>query len=164
MIQRHHQERDVALEDELELRLLSWEHSSQVEPVRTLNETFRLHGLVMLHRLCGRHSPHVSDTEAYIRECSLSILQQISQIRSDSPVFKFVHIPLLNAAAELTAEDQPLREQVLDWCAVLYSTNRSPTNTWAIELLQGHWEQKDAGGYDTWLHLMLQKSWRLNLG
>jgi len=106
----------------------------------------------------------VSDTEAYIRECSLSILQQISQIRSDSPVFKFVHIPLLNAAAELTAEDQPLREQVLDWCAVLYSTNRSPTNTWAIELLQGHWEQKDAGGYNTWLHLMLQKSWRLNLG
>ncbi|KAH8688661.1 fungal-specific transcription factor domain-containing protein [Talaromyces proteolyticus] len=155
--------RDLALEDAFESRLLAWEHSSQVEPLRTLNETFRLHGLVMLYRLCNRTSP-VAETEDYIRECILSMLQNISQIRTHSPVFKFIHIPLLNAAAELTAEDESLRKQVLDWCAVLYSTNRSPINTWTVELLQSHWGLKDAGDRSSWLHLMLQKGWRLNLG
>lgn len=155
--------RDLALEDEFESRLLAWEHSSQAEPLRTLNETFRLHGFVMLYRLCNRTSA-VVDTEDYIRECSLSILQNIFRIRTDSPVFKFIPIPLLTAAAELTAEDESLRKQVLDWCAIIYSTNRSPTNTWTIELLQSHWERKDAGDRSSWLHLMLQKGWRLNLG
>lgn len=157
-------ERDLAVEDAFESRLLAWEHSCNAEPVRTLNETLRLHGLVMLYRLCNRRCSLVEDTEAYIRECSLSILQNISRISSDSPVFKFVHIPLLNAAAELTVEDASLRKQVMDWSAVLYSTNRSPINSWTIQLLQNHWELKDAGDPNSWLHLMLRRNWRLNLG
>ena len=156
--------RDLALEDAFESRLLSWEHTNQTEPVKTYNETLRLHGLVMLYRLSNRCTKSAGDTEEYIRECSLSILQNISAIKTDSPVFKFVHIPLLNAAAELTSEDESLRKQVLEWCAILYSTNRSPINIWTVQLLESLWQLKDAGGRSTWLQLMLQKSWRLNLG
>jgi hypothetical protein len=159
-----HTSRDLSLEDEIESRLLAWEHLNNDEPLRTLNETFRLHGLLMLYRLCNRSDELGEGAEDYIRQSSLSILQNISQIRTDSPVFKFVHIPLLNAAAELTAEDEALRKQVMDWCAVLYSTNRSPTNTWASQLLQTNWKLKDEGKGSTWLHLMLRKQWRLNLG
>lgn len=159
-----HPIRDLALEDAFESRLLAWEHSNQAEPLRTLNETLRLHGLVMLYRLCNRCISSVADTEDYIRECSLSMLQNISRIRTDSPVFKFVHIPLLNAAAELTAEDESLRKQAVGWFEILYSTNRSPTNMWTVQLLQSHWDLKDAGDQSSWLQLMLQKGWRLNVG
>lgn len=155
---------DLALEDALESRLTSWEHTVETEPVKTYNEILRLHGLVMLYRLCGRTTGSTDDTEAYIRACACSVMQKVSTIQANSPVFKFVHIPLFNAATELMADDVLWRDQVLGWCAVLYSTNRSPTNKWALELLQSHWQAKDAGGSQTWLELMLTKGWRLNLG
>lgn len=161
-------EKDVSLEDEIELRLLTWEHSNEAEPFRILNETFRLHGFVLLYRLCKRGLKPGADadieSENYIRQCSLSILQNISEIKRDSYVFKFVHIPLLSAAAELTAEDKPLRERVIDWCTVIYSTIRSPTINFAVELLENHWEAKDSGCCGTWLDLMIEKGWRLSLG
>ena len=155
---------DLALEEAFESRLESWKHTNEAEPIKTYNEILRLHGLIMLYRLCGRNNGSTNDTEAYIRECVRSVMQKVSTIQTDSPVFKFVHIPLFNVAAELKADDVFWRNKVLSWCAVLYSTNRSPTNKWALELLKSHWQLQDAGGSQTWLQVMLNKGWRLNLG
>lgn len=155
---------DLVLEEAFESHLLSWKHTNGTEPIKSYNEILRLHGLIMLYRLCGRKTGSTIHTEAYIRDCVLSILQKVSIIPTDSPVFKFIHIPLFNAAAELKADDVFWRNEVLSWCAVLYSTNRSPTNKWALQLLESHWQFQDAGSSQTWLQVMLDKGWRLNLG
>ncbi|KIW71911.1 hypothetical protein PV04_00138 [Phialophora macrospora] len=154
--------KDLDFEDHIEQELLLWEHSSEAEPLMLLNESFRLHGMIMLYSLCHRNVG--IDSEDYIRNCSRTILHNISQISTDSPLFKFFTIPLLSAGAELSDHDQLLRTQVVEWFAVLYSLSRLPTNKWATELLCDLWARKDAGEQINWLQLMVQKGWALMLG
>lgn len=153
---------DVEFEDLIEQELLLWEHSSEAQTLKNLNESFRLHGMVMLYRLCKRNAG--IDSEDYIRSLSRNILHYISQISTDSPLFKFVHIPLLSAGAELSKKDEDLRIQVVKWFAVLYSLTRLPTSKRATELLYDLWARKDAGEQITWLQLMIQKGCILMLG
>lgn len=154
--------RDLDFEDLIEQELLTWEHSSQEESLRTLNESFRLHGLIMLYRLCKKDVG--IDHEDYIRNLSQTILYNISQISTDSPLFKFFALPLLSAGAELSEQDQDQRTQVVKWFAVLYSHLRLPTLNWATALLYELWAKKDAGEQTTWLKLMVEKGWALMLG
>ena len=154
--------RDANYEIYLENQLLEWEDSADSEPLKTLNESFRLHGLVMLNRLC-RRCTRESD-EDFIRTCAIGIIHNVSQIRTDGPLFKFVVIPLMSAGAELTELDEEMRSQVLDWFGILSSICRHQTNQWATELLRELWSRNDAGMQLTWLQLMLQKDWALMLG
>ncbi|KAK5060208.1 hypothetical protein LTR84_010093 [Exophiala bonariae] len=151
------QEFEILIEHEL----LTWEHSSQEDNLKTLNETFRLHGLVMLYRLC---KDVAIDNEDIIRDHSQTILRNISHISTDSPIFKFLTLPLLSAGAELCKEDQEMRVQVVKWFAVLYSHVRLPTLNWTTALLYDLWARRDAGEQINWLQLMLQKGWALMLG
>lgn len=154
--------RNPEFEDLMEQELLTWEHSSEEESLRNLNEIFRLHGLIMLYRLCKRDTGF--DNEDYIRGRSQMVLHNISLISTDSPLFKFVTIPLLSAGAELSDQDQELRVQVVKWFAVLYSHVRLPNLHWATALLYDLWARKDGGEQITWLQLMVEKGWALMLG
>lgn len=154
--------RDLDFEEHIEQQLLTWEHSAEGEPLRALNESYRLHGLLMLYRLCGRSMG--VNSEEYIRNRSLNILHNISQIKTDSPLFMFIALPLLSAGAELSEQDQGLRTRVVEWFATLSSYNRLQTYKWTTVLLQDLWVRKDAGDNITWLQLMVEKGWSLMLG
>lgn len=154
--------KDVEHEDYLEHQLLTWADSAEAGPIRILNETYRLHGLLMLYRLCGRCVDQAS--EEYAHTCALNILNNMAEFSTDGPLFKFLANPLLTAGAELTSSDGELRAQVLDRCAMIYSTSRLPTQMWAAELLQELWRLRDAGEDLTWLQLMLRKRWTLMVG
>lgn len=157
---------DIEFEADMEQKLISWANAATEPTLNRLNETFRLHGLIMIHRLGSRSllRKEGDQQEGYIRQCAMTIFQNISRIDIDNAAFKFVAIPLLSAAAELQESDGQLRRQTMAWFSAQYSINRAPPNKWAPLLLAELWTRTDAGERLTWLQLMLQKRWTLMMG
>ncbi|KPI43790.1 uncharacterized protein AB675_6336 [Cyphellophora attinorum] len=153
--------KNQAFEDYIEQELLMWDNRADGKTLHLLNEAFRLHGIIMLRRICQSVD---NDNERYIRSCVIALLDNISKIGTKDPVFKFTTIPLVSAGAELTSQDQQLRTRVTEWNAVIYSYNRLLTNTRVTTLLLDLWSRKDAGQPTDWLRLMLENGWLLMLG
>lgn len=93
-----------------------------------------------------------------------TILQNMLEIPSSSSYHNILALPLLSAGAELSAENDHLRNEVRKRFRALYSLNRIPNNLVAIELLEELWILRDNGSKISWLALMLQKNWKLVFG
>ncbi|KAK2775096.1 hypothetical protein FQN53_003311 [Emmonsiellopsis sp. PD_33] len=168
-------ERDILLETYLENQLLVREAPHDGPHAALLSEAFRKQGLLMLYRFCGRVDLDMStseqsqedfsrETETVIRGLALETLDLLFQTPLDSTYLNLHTIPLLNAGAELTADDAELRKKVKAQLEAVYSTNRILPTLWVIQLLQELWAIRDGGLVITWLELMLVKEWRLRIG
>jgi hypothetical protein len=73
-------------------------------------------------------------------------------------------IPLLTIGSELREEDESKRKEVINRYKVLQSMNRTPVNSWAIELLKEVWEYRKIGIQSSWVEVMLWKDWAFTLG
>jgi hypothetical protein len=163
--------RDLLYEANIEKSLLEYESIESDPAAKSLTEAFRRHGLLLLHRLCGK--PGVSQytipaqlgNENYAHHLAVDIIELILQIKSDSPYLHIQTIPLLSAGAELTLSDTLKRDQVRHRLNEVYSTNRLVSTLWVIDLLEELWGAHDIGmTHITWLELMLAKNWRLRIG
>ncbi|KAF9893331.1 hypothetical protein FE257_011763 [Aspergillus nanangensis] len=164
-------QRDLVQEMCFEAELNTYMSIEQDPSACQLTEAFRLHGLVMLYRLCGRPGHHAVEIDHVaeggtfsVRSLALRILDLLFQIPLSSPYVNLHTIPLISAGAELGAEDADLRERVIQQLRAIYSTNRIPPTLSVIELLQELWNVQDCGFTMTWLELMLIKKWRLRIG
>ncbi|KAJ5817468.1 hypothetical protein N7447_009701 [Penicillium robsamsonii] len=163
--------RDLLYEGNIEKRLVEYESMESDPAAKSLTEAFRKHGLLLLHRLCGK--PGVSqhtisaqlENENYAHHLAVDIIELILQTKSDSPYLHIQTIPLLSAGAEMTLSDTLKRDQVRHRLNEVYSTNRLVSTLWVIDLLEELWGAHDTGMTRiTWLELMLVKNWRLRIG
>lgn len=154
-------ERDVLAEIHFEERLSRWRSAGPEDsPNAWLTESFRLQGLIMIYRICGR--PFALDdeeTEEIIENYAHQVTICILKIQAHWTYFKFIPIPLLVAAAELTSLD--MRNQAKAWFQALYSINRLQCNLRAMDLLTELWDLRDSGVRMSWLELLLQKGWKI---
>jgi hypothetical protein len=167
-----HGERDVDLELTIEEQLLQWLPSTEGEDPElvALSEAFRDHGLMLLYRVCG--PSHLSADELLeqrtkehvIAELALKAFDALSTIPTSSSRYVMQPIPLLTIGSELREEDESKRKEVINRYKVLQSMNRTPVNSWAIELLKEVWEYRKIGIQSSWVEVMLWKDWAFTLG
>lgn len=163
--------RDLVYEAYTEKHLNEYESIEIDSAAKSLTEAFRKHGLLLLYRFCGKPGicqPGIHilvETENYVHQLALDIIELILQSNSDSPYVNIQAIPLLSAGAEMTSLDTFKRSQVRQRLKEVYSTNRLVSSLWVVDLLEELWGIHDTGmKHITWLELMLTKNWRLRVG
>lgn len=163
--------RDFVYEVYAENSLNEYESIETKLAAKLLTEAFRKHGILILYRFCGRPGvaqPSVTmriETENYVHQLALDIVELILQTKSDSPFLNIHTIPLLSAGAEMTALETSKREQIKQRLNEVYGTNRLVSTLWVTNLLEELWRVHDTGmAHITWLELMLIKNWRLRIG
>ncbi|KAE8367019.1 hypothetical protein BDV27DRAFT_124557 [Aspergillus caelatus] len=163
--------RDLVFEVYSELSLNEYESIETDAMAKSLTEAFRKHGLLLLYRFCGTpgvcqpSSRKLAETENYIHQLALEIVELVLQIKSSSPYVNIQAVPLLSAGAEMTSLDTFQRNQIRQRLKEVYSTNRLVPTLWVLKLLEELWGVHDAGmTHITWLELMLNKNWRLRVG
>lgn len=161
---------DKALEATLEEQLLEWRSSPENVELQMLSEAFRMHGLILLYRICGVPDGRLSETscpeefDAMINMYALEAVGALMNTPIESTNFHLQPIPLLTVGSELSESDVDERMEVMSRLRALYSINRTPVTLWSIELLQEHWELRKQGLRESWVELMLRKGWRISLG
>jgi hypothetical protein len=170
--------RDLLLELALEEELSNWTPPHDDRDLSLLGDSFRKHGLVILHQRWGSGhtmsgvSEDATDGQlfpaeihrAVARRYALDIVENLRQIPLSSWYLNIQSIPLLTAGSELTSEDVEERKEVLKRFSAIYSMNRCPVNMWACDLLEEIWAMKAKGNSNvTWLALMVQRGWRWSM-
>ncbi|CAG8004813.1 unnamed protein product [Penicillium salamii] len=163
--------RDLVYEANAEKNLKEYESIESDPAARSLTEAFRKHGLLLLHRFCGKPGvsecifPAQVENENYVHDLAVDIIELLLQTESNSPYLNIQTIPLMSAGAEMTSLDGFKRDQIRHRLNEVYSTNRLLSTLWVIDLLEELWVLHDSGmTHITWLQLMLSKNWRLRIG
>ena len=172
--------RDSVLEASLERKLLHCNHEGDSQSsLGLLGESFRLMGIILLYRVCGPQPltrsvaaqeldmDSIDDeaaTELAIRRCAMQTVGCLAGTMKICHYLNVHPIPLLTAAAELTADDVEERENVIKKFMAIYSMNRMSTHLQTIQLLRTIWEAHDRGSKLSWIEIMLRKNWRLMVG
>lgn len=169
--------KDDQLEADIEQQLLQWQSCRLAnDKLSLITNAYRLHGLIMLYRICGRVNSQIrqdqdeidqlldrAEMETQIRVYALGIIQSLAEIPVTSPMFMSHGMPLLTAGSELTADDALLRQEVVYRFRAMFSYTRVPTCLRSVELLEQYWLIRDRGIEMSYLDCMFQKNWRLSL-
>ncbi|KAH6628977.1 fungal-specific transcription factor domain-containing protein [Boeremia exigua] len=162
-------EKDLVLECLLEEQLLETKGPNPIpdNELAWLEEAYRLHGLILLYRICGVQ-PYLlrewDDPDDHIHQLALQAVHLLSLIPIDSCYLTMQPIPLLTASAELWDEDVQERDDVTRRFKALYSANRTPVNVWALQMIRELWELRSIGIVVSWVDLMISKNWCFTLG
>lgn len=162
-------EHDPILEITFGTELLAWNPIHEDQDLVNLSLAYRNHGLIMLYKICGRHTEedgeaflsYTTDTDFLVRSYALDTLNLLSNAPSSTPCFNFQSLPLLTAGAELNYKEEHLRLEVIERFRALYSSSRVTVNLLAISFLKEIWLLRDSGRTLFWPELLKQKEWML---
>lgn len=160
--------RDPEHEQTLERALTDW-HPTQVREEDVLfAEAFQKHGLIIFYRVC-RMRPVDSDNgsntvlKTRLHEYATTIVSMVLPHQIGTTFWNGLTLPLLTAGAELTRDDQVLRDTVREGFLSVCSQCRTNTLVRAKDLLEEIWILRDSGIEISYLELMVQKGWSFSL-
>ncbi|KIW16246.1 hypothetical protein PV08_06297 [Exophiala spinifera] len=162
--------RDAEHEKTLERALSDWNPMRVLDEDVIFAEAFQKHGLIIFHRVCHMRSADFDEgagpstaLTTQIRQYAITILSTVLNCQIGTPFWNNLTIPLLTAGAELTMDDQALRENVRQALSSVRFQCQTITLMRAQNLLEEIWSVRDRGIKISYLELMLLKGWNFSL-
>ncbi|KEF62030.1 uncharacterized protein A1O9_00002 [Exophiala aquamarina CBS 119918] len=160
--------RDPEHEATLERVLTGWHPNSDRDEDMLFAEVFQKHGLIILYRVCRMGCFTLVENPdglwaLLVHNYATEIISMVLPHKMGTAFWNSLIPPLLTAGAELTSDDEALRNRVRGAFSSVCSQCQTNTLERAKNLLEEIWLLRDSGIELSYLELMLLKGWNFSL-